>query len=433
MLAAIAAALTLAFSPLLISIPPEAGLKVEVYTYNEGTLPDRQPYTLCETGWTTAADMNFDVGGDVVANCAGDFVLIHYSGWITSPTDKLVTFSSQADDGFYLTIGGQPVIDNWTLKGCSGGSGIYPMIAGLSYQLDAWFYEYGGGACNRLWWDANGYDEIVPPSAFTRAPTEPIIEQPSLNSPRILNWVLTGKQLELAWEDLPTKTPIERWAVSFSYGDQSYAIATTEQKATLEQLPWDTDVTIRVRADNDSLSVYSDWSEPFTFHTELEPIVIPPTDPPVVDPPVVDPPVVDPPIVVPPVPDPQPSPEPTTEPTTAPTPEPEISSGISATEAHQQIMNQLWTAAQADDIEVPAAIADVPLIGDAAVAVISAINFLGNVGSDLTPQVRAKAKKTLISAVIVTQVAQFSTQTALASAAAAAGAPTSTLRKRVKE
>jgi hypothetical protein len=441
MFGAIAVSLVLAFSPLLVTAPVSDGLKVEVYTYNPSATPDRKPYELCatETAATTAPDINFDVGGDIVAGCAGDFVLIHYSGWITSPVDRLMKFSSRADDGFYLSIADQTVIDDWTLKGCWGSWGIFPMNAGLSYKLDAWYYEYGGGACNQLSWDANGYDEIVPASAFTQTPTEPVLQQPTLNAPWLGDWQVDGNTLDVNWTDLPTKTPIERWAVSYSYGDQSYAIASTEEKATLNDLPWDTDVTVKIRADNDSLGVYSDWSDSFTFHTGTQPQPQPTPQPtiPIVVPPIVEPPVdpqppVIPPVVVPPVVDPQPQPpvvEPSPEPTT--TPDEPVSVGVSATEEHQMIMDQLWQEATKDDIQVDAAIANIPVFGAAAVAVVDAINYIGNIGSDMTPTVRKKAKQTLVSAVIATQIAQFSTQSALTSAAS--NGPTSSTRRRVKE
>jgi len=94
-------------------------------------------------------------------------------------------------------------------------------------------------------------------------------------------------------------------------------------------------------------------------------------------------------------------------------------------------MDQLWQEATKDDIQVDTAIANIPVFGAAAVAVVDAINYIGNIGSDMTPTVRKKAKQTLVSAVIATQIAQFSTQSALTSAAS--NGPTSSTRRRVKE
>jgi hypothetical protein len=54
---------------------------------------------------------------------------------------------------------------------------------------------------------------------------------------------------------------------------------------------------------------------------------------------------------------------------------------------------QLAEEAKADDPIVPQELAAIPLLGDAAVAVLEAFNALGNVGADLTPEVREQAKK----------------------------------------
>jgi hypothetical protein len=88
-------------------------------------------------------------------------------------------------------------------------------------------------------------------------------------------------------------------------------------------------------------------------------------------------------------------------------------------------MTELMLEAEADDIVVPEEIANIPVFGQTAVAVINALNFAGNVGADMTPAVRKQAKQTLVSAVIVTQIAQLSTQTAMtaASASVASGSP----------
>jgi hypothetical protein len=153
------------------------GLTVEVYSFDPQSTPERQPYFLCsdtvDTAWTSTSQLNNDWGGDVVAGCQGDFVLIHYHGYITAPTDGTVTFQSMADDGFWMSIGGETVIDNWSLKGCSGGQGTHDFVAGVSQEFDAWFYEFGGGACNELFWtDPTGWN-LVPAEAFTTVALEP--------------------------------------------------------------------------------------------------------------------------------------------------------------------------------------------------------------------------------------------------------------------
>ena len=184
----------------------EPGLSVEVYTYDPSALPDRVPYTLCketiETAWTFTSQLADDWGGDVVAGCRGDFVLLHYRGYITMPESGSVTFQSYADDGFFMSIGGQTVIDNWWLKGCSGGTGVAQFEAGVSQVFDAWFYEYGGGACNELYTvdTATGSQQLVPASAFSQ---DPVVAPSPSDTPTPLP---SDSPVTLP-SDLPTPTP----------------------------------------------------------------------------------------------------------------------------------------------------------------------------------------------------------------------------------
>ena len=300
------------------------GLTVEVYTYDPSALPEHTPaYTLCETAtvWTTAPNIeaNFDTQyGGVVAGCQGDFVMVHYYGYITWPTTEDVTFLSQADDGFYLEIGGMPVIDDWYLKSCWGTTGSHHFEAGVSETVDVWFYEYGGGACNTLYTAApDGTLVVVPQSVFS---TDPVIVEPTV-------------------DPTPTDAP------------------------TVEPTPTDTPTV-----------------EPTPTPT-VEPTVEPtPTETPTVEP-TVEPAPTETPSETPSE-SPTPVVEPTPEVTPEPTPEPEEVVGLA-------------------------------VVGQA-------IEDLFNVGADMPPEVRAKAKKVVVAAIIVTQVAQTATQTAAAAASAAA-------------
>ena len=69
--------------------------------------------------------------------------------------------------------------------------------------------------------------------------------------------------------------------------------------------------------------------------------------------------------------------------------------------AYNQALDQLMVVAQADDPQVPTEIASIPLLGNAAVAVLDAFNQLGNFGSDISPKVRKQAKKEAIATIAV--------------------------------
>jgi hypothetical protein len=431
-LAATFFSLVFAFWPVALVHASAPGLKVEVYTFDPTALPDRQPYQLCQTAITSVSNINFDVGADVVAECQADYVIIHYSGYLTLDRTGLVSLQSWADDGFYLTLDDQVVINDWTLKGCSGSSALIGVTAGVSMKLDAWFYEYGGGACNIL--RADGID--IPDSAFTQsivAPPEP--EIPTLEAPYNLQAELVDEGVKLTWGYYLRDTPVERFAVLWSYeGSPSWAIASLTPETVITDLLPDTEYTFWVRSDNDSLQVYSPNSEQVTNRTP-KPVIVDPVDP--VEPPVdpVDPPI-DPVTPVEPVPtpeptlDPEPTPEPVVEPVEPVLPEPEIIDVLTPQEQHSALMNALMEEAQADDIQIPEEIANIPVLGATIVALTDALNFMGNVGADMTPEVRAKAEKELVAAVVLTQITQFSTNQAVASAQASAGANGSSTRRR---
>lgn len=121
-------------------------------------------------------------------------------------------------------------------------------------------------------------------------------------------------------------------------------------------------------------------------------------------------------------PEPLPEPEPSSapeEPATGPVEE--TSNGIIE---EVSTVEELAAEAEQDDPEVPEELAAIPLIGDVAGAVLEVFNDLGNVGADMTPEVREKSEKVVVASVIVGQIAQ------VASAAAASAASAATRKVR---
>lgn len=72
---------------------------------------------------------------------------------------------------------------------------------------------------------------------------------------------------------------------------------------------------------------------------------------------------------------------------------------------YNQALDALLVAAKADDIVIDPGLAAIPGVGQAAAALIDAINLLSNVGADISPVVRAEAQKATVAAVIVGQIA----------------------------
>jgi F0F1-type ATP synthase membrane subunit b/b' len=164
---------------------PAAGLVVDIYTgiSRYGNPPQRSniTYTLCKT--VTVSNINIDWGGGNIFGCGSDYVMLNYRGYITYPTTTKVYFQAPADDGFYMSINGQQIINDWSLKGCGANStGMFSFTGGKSYAIDAWFYEWSGGACSTLNYrpiTSNSYS-VAPASFFTQGAVANLIKNPAL-------------------------------------------------------------------------------------------------------------------------------------------------------------------------------------------------------------------------------------------------------------
>ena len=84
-------------------------------------------------------------------------------------------------------------------------------------------------------------------------------------------------------------------------------------------------------------------------------------------------------------------------------------------EKYLQALEALMVAAQSDDLQLPTELAAIPLLGDIAGAALEMFNNLGNVGADMSPQVRETAEDIVVVSVIVTQVVAVTAIGAMAS------------------
>ena len=72
---------------------------------------------------------------------------------------------------------------------------------------------------------------------------------------------------------------------------------------------------------------------------------------------------------------------------------------------YEQALEALFVAAQADDIILDEALAVIPLLGDVLGGAIELVNFLGNAGADMSPQVREDSEKVVVTAIVAVQAA----------------------------
>ena len=88
-------------------------------------------------------------------NCPADRFTAYYYGYIKAPITGIVNFFVQSDDGFYMTIDGQTIIDDWYVQafGNPNSSGSFKMKKDQIYTFKAWYFENDVGAGSKLYWN----------------------------------------------------------------------------------------------------------------------------------------------------------------------------------------------------------------------------------------------------------------------------------------
>ncbi len=111
---------------------------------------------------------------------SNDGTVIRYSGTITAPitsskpagTVYRLYFYNNTDDGFVLRINGNTVINqNETVRYQAifgyTSSGWIDVVAGQTYNIEAWYWNTEGGFGNTFYWDYGAGLRTIPNSAFT--------------------------------------------------------------------------------------------------------------------------------------------------------------------------------------------------------------------------------------------------------------------------
>jgi hypothetical protein len=110
----------------------------------------------------------------------GDGTLVAYTGTITAPTTVVrpagtvyrLYFYSNSDDGFVMKVNGQTIINDqstnqWQSVGGYTASGWIDVVAGQTYNIEAWYWNNLGGYGMRFQWDYGAGRLSIPNSAFT--------------------------------------------------------------------------------------------------------------------------------------------------------------------------------------------------------------------------------------------------------------------------
>jgi hypothetical protein len=355
---------TLIFLPIVRAEElPQQGVTMTVYDgVMLGLGPWQEPPTqpVCYSGVVTMID--FDWGGAPAAEgCPADMFMVHFTGWLTVPESGQWEFLNWSDDGFYMMLDGVLTIDDWNFHGCGGhwsgpNEGYSQLVAGQSYALDIWMFEWGGGACARLWYGAPTLGYGVVPAA----------------------WLTTSA--------LPAPTPTPSPEPSPEPSVEPTPEPSPSESPSPEPTPTPTESEL----------------------PSVEPTPIPsPTATPQPSPTAEPSPVPTPTVTPTPTPTPVPTPEPSVEPspTETPTPEPTVEPTPEPTPSPDNIAEQTVAAVG----EAVAAVAE---------TVTQAIEAITNLGKDLSPAEKEKAAPVAV-AIVISQVASAAVAAASSAAAAA--------------
>lgn len=161
---------------LLFSIVAQADIYYNTYQ-GTGAYPNMPYYgtgnltypTILSTGTVTSINHNWG-GGQVLNSGLSERVIVKYWGYIYVPGSgsQTLTFYNSSDDGFYMRINNQVVINDWQEQGPNyyNGSGSITLTGGQYYDIEAWYYENGGGAAAQLYWNQSGSIALVPTSSY---------------------------------------------------------------------------------------------------------------------------------------------------------------------------------------------------------------------------------------------------------------------------
>ena len=133
--------------------------------------------TKLSSGTVTAINYNWG-SGYVLDSGYNERVIVHFYGYITIPGtgSQDIQFYLYADDGVYMKLDNTVVINDWVEQGAGNWNYIstdQTLTGGSTYYIDMWWYENGGGAAVKLYWDQSGSVALVPDSAYSLTYTAP--------------------------------------------------------------------------------------------------------------------------------------------------------------------------------------------------------------------------------------------------------------------
>jgi hypothetical protein len=388
------------------------------------------------------SQINFNWGEGLVLNSGrAEDVIVKFQGSIMPPVSAYYRFYAPADDGVRMYIGNTFLIDDWYDKGGGGTvSGNIYLQAGALYPITLYYYENGGGASVSLYsyTSTDGY-RIVPASWFgEQTVTETTYENQTVyeevttivNETYYTTELVQGATAPMVNDPALLLVVNDRQATLYTKQEDLGLVSEEEVESTQnyeESLNLQSEKAgIIVIASND---VTNKQENVYIAQQELE--TIPPFREPTPTPEKTQEPTEEPEIPVSPeIPEPN-TPTPTETPKLPVVENPQsltptqveelravaneiLNNSEPGSKEYQEALVALFVAAQADDIVLDPALAAVPGLS----AAVDALNFVGNVGSDMSPKVREQSEKIVVAAVVAVGAAVQAATGAAVSAAA---------------
>jgi hypothetical protein len=240
--------------------PAYPGLHVDVYNHTSASWNRTASGNhLCTSDILVDELASVWSGGNLLG-CGASDLLVHFHGYISFPSDTTANFLGMADDGFYMEIDNKVVINDWSPKGCSGTiSSDVNFKADIPYEIDAWYFQVGGGACLSLQYytTANGWNNVSP-EVFTQS-------APQMMADPALLMMLTSSNLmlnsyEAQQSDAQSTVTEANTALSTSQSDSvTKQSAFNNESSKLNTLASTRDNTDQsVQSNSDNVSVHQD-------------------------------------------------------------------------------------------------------------------------------------------------------------------------------
>ena len=134
--------------------------------------------TKLSSGTISSIDYNWG-SGYVLDSGRNERVIVHMYGYITVPGSgsQDIQFYLYADDGVYMKLDDTVVINDWQEQGSTTWNYVstdQTLTGGETYYIDMWWYENGGGAAVKLYWDQSGSVALVPASTYSTTEPTPV-------------------------------------------------------------------------------------------------------------------------------------------------------------------------------------------------------------------------------------------------------------------